>query len=39
VSPVRINGNTYYLVSFQRSGGWDVLNEVPGWFLDKEDVV
>jgi len=39
LSPVRMNRSAYYLVSFQRSSGWGMSNEVPGWFLDKEDVV
>jgi len=38
LGPVRVNGSTYYLVSFQRSSRWSILNKVPRWFLHKEDV-
>jgi len=39
LGPVRVNRCTHYLVSFQRDSRGSIANEVPGRFLDKEDVV
>jgi len=35
LSPVRVNRSAH----FQRSGGEGIANEVPGQFLDEDDVV
>jgi len=34
-----MNRSNNYLVSFQRSGRWNIANKVPGWFLDKENII
>ena len=39
LGPVRVNRNTYYLVSFQRDSRGSITNKVPGRFLDKENII
>jgi len=36
---VRANRSTYYLVSFQRDSRGSIANQVPGRFLDKENIM
>ena len=39
LGPVRVNRSTHYLVSFQRDSRGSIVNKVPGWFLDKENII
>ena len=39
LGPVRMNGSTNCLVSFQRSGRWSIVNKAPEQLLDKEDII
>jgi len=39
LGPVRVNRSTHYLVSFQRDSRESIANKVPGWFLDKENII
>jgi len=39
LGPVRVNRGTHYLVSFQRDSRGSIANQVPGRFLDKENII
>jgi len=39
LGPVRVNRGIHYLVSFQKDSRGSIMNKVPGWFLDKENII